>query len=130
MADKKLMIDSTILIDYFRKTDKNNSMLVRHFDKYDQLYISCVTEFEVLNGASSVHSQFWDQMLQRFSILPFDSVVAKEAVKIVHQLKVARKTIDKPDLFIAATAVVHGLMLDTANKKHFVHISSLSLLDQ
>ncbi len=28
MADKKLMVDSTILIDYFRKTDKNNSCLV------------------------------------------------------------------------------------------------------
>ncbi len=30
MADKKLMVDSTILIDYFRKTDKNNSRLMSH----------------------------------------------------------------------------------------------------
>lgn len=28
MADKKLMVDSTILIDYFRKTDKEKSRLV------------------------------------------------------------------------------------------------------
>jgi predicted nucleic acid-binding protein len=51
MADKKLMVDSTILIDYFRKTDKANSKLVAHFKNYDQLYISSVTEFEVVNGA-------------------------------------------------------------------------------
>ena len=25
MAEKELMVDTTILIDYFRKTDKNNS---------------------------------------------------------------------------------------------------------
>lgn len=31
MADKKLMVDSTILIEYFRKTDKANSKLVAHF---------------------------------------------------------------------------------------------------
>jgi len=49
------MVDSTILIDYFRKTDKNNSRLVSHFKKYDKLYISSVTEFEVINGATAAH---------------------------------------------------------------------------
>ena len=44
MADKKLMVDSSILIDYFRKTDKANSKLV--------------TEFEVVNGATPLHLQF------------------------------------------------------------------------
>lgn len=58
MADKKLMVDSTILIDYFRKTDKNNSRLVSHFKNYDHLYISSVTEFEVINGAIPVHLEF------------------------------------------------------------------------
>ena len=127
MADKKLMIDSTILIDYFRKTDKNNSRLVSHFKNYDQLYISSVTEFEVINGASPANLKFRDQMLSRFTILNFDSTVARQAVKIVHLLKTKRKSIDKPDLFIAATAVTHGLTLDTTNKKLFVHIDILDL---
>ncbi len=58
MADKKLMVDSTILIDYFRKTDKANSKLVTHFRNYDRLFISSVTEFEVVNGATPAHLQF------------------------------------------------------------------------
>ena len=128
MADKKLMVDSTILIDYFRKTDKANSKLVSHFRTYDQLYISSVTEFEVVNGATEVHLQFWDGMLTRFTILDFDSKAARQAADIVTQLKIKRKTIDKPDLFIAATAVVNGLTLDTLNTKHFIHIDSLHLL--
>ncbi|MEO6721421.1 MAG: type II toxin-antitoxin system VapC family toxin [Ferruginibacter sp.] len=130
MADKRLMVDSTILIDYFRKTDKNNSRLVSHFKSYDSLYISSITEFEVINGATSVHLQFWDQMLLRFTILNFDSKAAREATEIVRQLKAKRKSIDKPDLFIAATAVAHGLTLDTTNKKHFVHIDTLTLLSE
>lgn len=122
------MVDSTILIDYFRKTDKANSKLVSHFRNYDQLYISSVTEFEVINGASQIHLQFWDGMLARFTILDFDSKAARQAADIVAQLKTKRKTIDKPDLFIAATAVVNGLPLDTLNIKHFIHIDSLNLL--
>jgi len=122
------MVDSTILIDYFRKTDKANSKLVAHFKNYDQLYISSVTEFEVVNGATQSHLQFWDGMLPRFTILSFDSKTARQAADIVAQLKTKRKTIDKPDLFIAATAVVNGLTLDTLNIKHFIHIDSLQLL--
>ncbi|MEO5990356.1 MAG: type II toxin-antitoxin system VapC family toxin [Ferruginibacter sp.] len=127
MADKKLMVDSTILIDYFRKSDKANSKLVSHFKNYDQLYISSVTEFEVVNGSTAAHLQFWEGMLTRFNILDFDSKAARQAADIVAQLKLKRKTIDKPDLFIAATAVVNGLTLDTLNTKHFIHIESLLL---
>jgi tRNA(fMet)-specific endonuclease VapC len=128
MADEKLMVDSTILIDYFRKKDKANSRLVSHFQNYHQLYISSVTEFEVVNGATPAHLQFWDGMLARFVVLDFDNRAARKAADIVSQLKIKRKTIDKPDLFIAATALVHELTLDTLNIKHFIHIDGLNLL--
>ncbi len=67
-------------------------------------------------------------MLLRFIILDFDSKAARHATQIIKQLKTKRKSIDKPDLFIAATAVVNDLVLDTRNKKHFIHIDSLDLL--
>jgi tRNA(fMet)-specific endonuclease VapC len=130
MADKKLMVDSTILIDYFRKTIKANSKLVTHFRNYEHLYISSVTEFEIVNGATKEHLQFWDGMLARFTVLDFDSKAARQAANIVAHLKTKRKTIDKPDLFIAATAVVNELTLDTLNIKHFTSIESLNLLSK
>lgn len=122
MADKKLMVDTSLLIDYFRNTDKNNARLVTHFRIYRQLYISSITEFEVLNGAKQLHLDFWNGMLPRFTVLDFDSKTARQAAEITEQLKSKRKTIDKPDLFIAATAVVHGLHFDTLN------ISTLPIL--
>ena len=122
------MVDSSILIDYFRKTDKEKSKLVAHFRSYDLLYIFSITEFEVVNGATQADLQFWNGMLARFSILDFDSKAARQAVDIVAQLKNKRKTIDKPDLFIAATSIVNGLTLDTLNIKHFIDIDNLNLL--
>ena len=128
MADKKLMVDTSLLIDYFRKTDKNNARLVTHFRNYKQLYISSITEFEVLNGAKQLHLDFWNGMLPRFTVLDFDSKAARLAAEIIKQLKSKRKTIDKPDLFIAATAVSHGIHFDTLNVRHFSHIDKLLML--
>ena len=36
MADQKLIVNSSILIDYFRKTDKPNLKLVTHFRNYER----------------------------------------------------------------------------------------------
>src|SRR5438094_9005891 len=92
MADNdKLIVDSTILIDYFRKIDKSKSKLVSHFREYNNLYISSVTEFEAINGATRKHLEFWNGMLSRFDILAFDSKAARVAAKIVAQLKAKRK---------------------------------------
>jgi predicted nucleic acid-binding protein len=124
------MVDSSILIDYFRKTDKSRSILVSHFKNYGTLYISSITEFEVINGATTQHLAFWDGMLARFTILNFDSFSARKAAEIVASLKPKRKTIDKPDLFIAATAIVNGLDFDTLNRKHFIDVDGLNLLDE
>ena len=128
MADKKLMVDTSLLIDFFRKTDKNKAKLVTHFRNYRQLYISSITEFEVLNGAKHLHLDFWNGMLSRVTVLDFDSKAARQAAEITEQLKSKRKTIDKPDLLIAATAVAHGLYFDTLNIKHFTHIDNLLML--
>lgn len=130
MADKKLMVDTSLLIDYFRKTDKQNARLVSHFKNYGQLYISSIIEFEVMNGAKPLHIEFWNGMLTRFIVLDFGSQAARQAATITAQLKVKRKSIDKPDLFIAATAIANGLTFDTLNVKHFTHIDNLLMLTE
>lgn len=45
--------NSSILIDYFHKTDKSNSNLIAHFKQYDQLLVSTITEFEVYNAKTA-----------------------------------------------------------------------------
>ncbi len=130
MADKKLMVDSSLLIDYFRKTDKNNARLLAHFRTYNILYITSITEFEVLNGAKPFHLEFLNGMLSKFIVLDFDSRAARQAAVITEQLKTKRKNIDKPDLFIAATAIANGLPFDTLNIKHFIYIDELFMLNQ
>jgi tRNA(fMet)-specific endonuclease VapC len=123
------MIDTSLLIDYFRKTDKFKTRLVQLSQQFDGLAISSVTQFEVYSGATSAQLNFWNELLAEIIVLPFDSKASHIAVDIQRNLKRLRETIEKADLFIAATAVANELTLDTLNRKHFDKIPQLALLD-
>ena len=128
MADKKIMIDTSVLIEYFRKTDKNKTTLVQLSLEFNHIYISSITEFEIFNGATPNQIQFWNELISKLTVLDFDSQAARVASTVVNNLKKKRKSIDKPDLFIASTALVHKMSLATLNKKDFEVIDSLIIV--
>jgi tRNA(fMet)-specific endonuclease VapC len=87
-----------------------------------------VTEYEIYRGALLGQIAFWDNLLQKVEVLPFDKVASRIAVDINTELKRKRKQIEIADLFIAATAVANGLKLATLNKKHFDRIEAITLM--
>ncbi|MCZ4244469.1 type II toxin-antitoxin system VapC family toxin [Pedobacter punctiformis] len=127
MENQIIMVDTSILIDYFRKKDKSKTKLFILSQRFENLCISSITEFEIYTGAKSDQLSFWKMMLSNFIVFPFDSDAALIAVEIQNKLKKLRKAIDKADLFIASTAVAHNLTFDTLNQKHFKNIEDLKL---
>ncbi len=61
-------------------------------------------------------------------VLPFSDLVAVEAAKIYHRLRLSNKMIEFRDIFIASTCLVNDLPLLTLNKKHFTRIKGLEIL--
>jgi len=88
------MIDTTLLIDYFRKTDKRKSRLVQLSKRFDQLIISAVTEFEVYAGTTKASLSFWTELLSEIIVIPFDIQAARVAVALQKYFKKLRKTIE------------------------------------
>ena len=128
MADKIILADTSILIEYFRKSDKSNSTLVKLFNQDYDFCISAITEFEIYTGATALQLAFWNDFLSGIEVLPFDKNSVKEAVRINTALKVKSKQIDLADLFIAATAISNELQLATLNRKHFERIEELIII--
>lgn len=128
MENKMILVDTTILIDFFRKTDKSNSRLIHLVDEGYQFSISAITAYEIFSGATSVQMNFWNEFLLRIKIYSFESSTVKNAVLINQQLKKKRKQIDIADLFIAATAFTLKLPLATLNKKHFERVENLTII--
>jgi tRNA(fMet)-specific endonuclease VapC len=129
MADKIVLADTSILIDYFRKTEKSNSALVKLFQQGYDFCISAITEYEIYSGATESQLSFWEEILKQTKVLPFDQSVVKEAVNINNALKRKRKQIDLADLFIGATAVAKNLPFATLNRKHFERIDKLQIVE-
>jgi tRNA(fMet)-specific endonuclease VapC len=129
MADKIVLVDTSILIDYFRKKDKEKCVLVTLVKQDYNYCISSVTEYEIYRGALLGQISFWDNLLQKVQVLSFDKTASRVAVDINAELKRKRKQIEIPDLFIAATAIANNLHLATLNRKHFDRIDNLQLID-
>ena len=129
MENKIVLVDTSILIDLFRKTDKTNSALIALVRNGYIFIISAVTEYEIYCGASLIQTNFWEDFLRKTEVLLFDKKVARIAVEINYDLKRKSKQIAIPDLFIAATAIANNLMFATLNKKHFNRVVGLKMLE-
>lgn len=129
MAEKLILSDTSVLIDYFRKTDKRNAVLIGYFDQGYDFCISAISYYEIYSGTTAIQLPFWQVLLERATVLGFDQNVGQVAVEINNELKRKRKQIEMADLFIAATAIANELPFATLNKKHFERIDGLILLD-
>lgn len=124
-----VLADTSILIDLFRKSEKANSAFVKLALQGYEFQISAITEYEVYSGATTAQLPFWDDLLKKVKVLPFDNDVVKLAVMINRELKQKRKQIDLADLFIAATAVANNLPFAILNKKYFDRVNELNIIE-
>jgi tRNA(fMet)-specific endonuclease VapC len=129
MADKIVLVDTSILIDYYRKTDKEKSDWISLVRQGYSFAISAVTKYEIYSGATQSQIVFWDSVLRAITVLPLNEAAVDTAVTTNITLKKKRKQIDLADLFIAATAITNNLPLATLNRKHFERIDLLKLID-
>ncbi|HEY6081884.1 MAG TPA: type II toxin-antitoxin system VapC family toxin [Chitinophagaceae bacterium] len=128
METELICIDTSILIDFYRKKDKTKSFFYGLTKTYNLFAISVITEYEILIGDEPAKDNFWELFLDRVTILPFDRIANQAAVKIFRQLKADNKLIEIPDILIGATAVVNNLKMATLNKKHFERIKGLAII--
>jgi tRNA(fMet)-specific endonuclease VapC len=129
MADKIVMVDTSILIDYYRKTDKANSVWIDLVRQGYTFALSAITKYEIYSGATQPQSDFWNSILQAIEVVPFDETAVDLAAEVNAELTRKRKQIELADLFIAATAIRSNLPLATLNRKHFDGIERLNITE-
>jgi tRNA(fMet)-specific endonuclease VapC len=129
MAIKLILLDTSILIDYFRKPNKKKTILVELINKGYTFSISTITKFEIYTGATENQLEFWNTLFKNFKIFSFDEKSADIASKLNTELKKKRKQIDIADLFIASIAIAQKIPIATSNKKHFERIDGITIID-
>ncbi len=127
MENRRVLIDTSIIIDYLRKVNKSKTLFWKLVNQYDCL-ISSVTVFELYSGAKSIeHKKDIEIVLSFLDIVSFNDAHAKLSAEIFKTLKQQNNLIEFRDIFIASCAISKKVSLATLNEKHFVRIDALNL---
>lgn len=129
MENQIILLDTSILIDFYRKKDKSTSAFIQIYNNRTQFVVSAITHYEIYIGATQNQVAFWDKFFLGITILPVDTEVSKTAVNIYTDLKKKNSLIDIADLLIAATAIAHNYPCATLNKKHFERVDKLKVIE-
>lgn len=123
-----ILLDSSVLIELFRKTNKQNTKFYRLSQKEKTFAISVITHYEIGVGNKNSTDEFWNHFFNNITVIPFDKECSEMAIEIYLDLRKRNKLIDLADLLIGATALAHGYQFSTLNEKHFKRIKGIDLI--
>lgn len=124
-----ISIDSSVFIEYFRKSKKENSFFFKLLQKdFHGFIASIIVHFEIYKGATQQQFSYWDNLFEDILLIPYTQKINQESLVIHSQLKVIRKSIELQDLMIAATTKSLRIPLATLNEKHYKDIEGLDLI--
>jgi predicted nucleic acid-binding protein len=129
MENEIICLDTSVLIDYFRKKDKQKSVFFKLTTKYKLFAVSIVTEYEIMVGANSEKTDFWNQFFEKITVLPLNKSANGAAIRLTKLLRASNKLIEVPDIFIGATAMANNMKIATLNKKHFERMQGLKIVE-
>ena len=127
-----VLIDTSILIQYERGHLNLEPHLARGGEE-EEFFFSVVTASELLHGVHRAvqpevrmkRAAFVEGLLERFPLLSLDLAAARVHAQVWAELAGGGKMIGPNDLWIAATALAHGLTVVTANVREFGRVPGL-----
>ncbi|HLE49792.1 MAG TPA: PIN domain-containing protein [Patescibacteria group bacterium] len=123
----KLLLDTSVIIDFQRAKQKQNTWLYQLANQGLELYISVITQTELYAG-----SGIWEDkkkkkeleiVLSNLTVLSLNSEISQMSGKVRHE-----SGIKITDAIIAATAITNNLSLATFDKKDFPKVKKLKLV--
>jgi predicted nucleic acid-binding protein len=115
----RYLVDTDIIINYLIGKNKSKDFLMRVIDGEVEGFFSVITEAELLSGARDTKDEasIYD-VLEVMEAIEVGRDIAVIAGKLRRKYYPAYNT-ELPDAIIAATAKEKGLLLATANERHF-----------
>lgn len=124
----KVLVDSDILIDYFR-TSKGllPDLISFQIGGKIEIYISSVTVFELFAGSSSKKDKVKIQeLIEKLKVIVFDGKLAQFAGELTRDNKLS---VPLADFIIASSALYIDALIATRNKEHFRPIPGIKFFD-
>lgn len=120
---RKALLDSNIISYFLRGNQKVSGYLASYAQFHSQLTFSFITYYEIKSGllyrdTKNILKSF-EELVSESEVLLLDLETASIAGNLYKDLRTKGLLVPPMDIFIAATAIQHDLILITANIKHF-----------
>ncbi len=120
-----IVLDTSALIELVTGTDKGS--IIQEYLTEESGAISSLTVHEMLAGANNKRIAFLKSFFETLQIIPYGLKEAYISSDLEKQLAKKGKMINKLDILIAATCLVHEIPLITLDND-FTHVSNLKLI--
>lgn len=126
------LLDTDTLSEVMRGQDAAiRQSALQYLKAHGHLTFSLITRYEILRGliakAAKAQLQTFDLRCRASEVLPLTDPIIVRAAEIYAELKDRGELISDADILIAATALIHGLVLITNNVEHFQRIQELQV---
>jgi predicted nucleic acid-binding protein len=118
-SEPPYLLDTTVLIDVARRREPATSWLNRIVRRPIQTCVSAVTVAEFFAGVRPEQRRDWQYFIDGLTHWEVTKEIAIRAGVLRYDLARQGRTVQIADALIAATAVVHGAALVTANITDF-----------
>jgi len=123
---KGYLVDSNAVIEFLgNRLPINGSKWLQNTVDQNLHYLSVINEIELLGfNAPPSEIQTIEDFVNSSSLLPLSDPIVRKTIELRRKI-----SIKLPDAIIAATAIVHDLILITRNTADFSKISELSCIN-
>jgi tRNA(fMet)-specific endonuclease VapC len=129
-----IMLDADVVIRGEKGTFDFEKWVASHPN--DEFEIAAITVAELWHGVEradgkrrSTRENYLKALLESIPIIPYTEQTAYEHARIWAELEASGKMIGYYDLIVGATALERGSEVATFNKRHFVEIKGLSIIE-
>lgn len=123
--DQKVCLDTDFVIAILNNEERSHSLIDKI--EHSEVYITTVTLFELFLRETNLDKI--EILRTKVKILDFNEPSSRKASMIFKDLRKKGRLMDIKDLFIASSCIAHNCVLATFNKKHFVNIKELKLVE-
>lgn len=126
-----LILDTNFVITVEREANRRmdgraDAFLARH--PRDSFYITFTVAGELACGQSAAARAQWERLCRPYAVLPWTLEISWQYGELYRLLAEKGTLIGTNDLWIAATALVHGMAVVTANQSEFQSIPELVVI--
>jgi len=126
-----LILDTNFIVTAEREARRGGGAKVDQFlasRAEETFYITFTVAGELACGQSAAPRRDWERLCRPYPLLPWTLEISWQYGEIYRLLAARGLLIGANDLWIAATALVHGMAVVTNNREEFARVPGLTVL--